>query len=148
LATAAGSGLAATVLWLALVVITPPIPASVGSALTLTCTAAITAVLTNTGRYGTTQGCLLAGLLAAATAMALISAGVVGLAHWGPDILILAITPHPFPGNRVAESRIEIVDPYVLILVLSAMAATALGLAAVVTRRPAADHRPSAERAG
>lgn len=45
------------------------------------------------------------------------------------------------------DGVIEIVEPYVLILVLSAMAATALGLAAVVTSRPAAFHRPSAERA-
>jgi hypothetical protein len=73
---------------------------------------------------------------------------VVGLAHWGPDSLIPNITPHAPPAHRVAESRIEIVDPYVLILVLSAMAATALGLAAVVTRRPAADNRSSAERLG
>jgi hypothetical protein len=148
LTTAAGSGLAATVLWLALVVVIPPIPASVGWALTLTGAAAVAAVLTNIGRSGTTQGCLLAGLLAAATAMALIFAGVVGLAHWGPDSLIPNITPHALPANRVAESRIEIVDPYVLILILSALAATALSLAAVVTRRPAVDNRSSAERLG
>lgn len=146
LTTAAGSGLGAAVLGLALVVVAPPIPASVGWALTLTGAAAVSAVLTNIGRSGTTQGCLLAGLLAMATAMALIFVGVVGLARWGPAGLIPDITPHALPADRLAESRIEIVDPYVLILVLSAIAATALALAAVVTRRPAADHRPSAEQ--
>ena len=148
LTTAAGSGLAASVLWLALVVVTPPIPASVGWALALTGAAAVTAVLTNTDRSGTTQGCLLAGLLAMATAMALIFAGVVGLAHWGPDSLIPNITPHALPADRVAESRIEIVDPYVLMLVLSGLTATALSLAAVVTRRPVAGARLGRERLG
>jgi hypothetical protein len=52
--------------------------------------------------------------------------------HQGSS-LIPNITPHALPANRVAKSRIEIVDPNVLILALSPIAATALGLAAVVT---------------
>jgi hypothetical protein len=148
LITAAGSGLAATVAWLVIVVVAPPVPASVLLALALTGAAAVTAVLANSGRSSTTQGCLLAGLLATATTMALIFAGVVALAQWGPDSLIPSITPHALPANRVAESRIEIVDPYVLILVLSGLAATALSLAAVLTRQPAAGRRPGRERVG
>jgi hypothetical protein len=148
LITAAGSGLAATLVWLVIVVVVPPVPASVGLALALTCVAAATAVLANSGRSGTTEGGLLAGLLATATTMALIFAGVVVLAHWGPDSLIPHITPHALPADRIAESRIEIVDPYVLILVLSGLTATALGLAAVLTRRPAAGRRSGLERVG
>ena len=69
--------------------------------------------------------------------LALIFAGVVVLAHWGPDSLIPNITPHALPGSRIAESRIEIVDPYVGVLVLSGLMATVLSLVAVVTRQGA-----------
>ncbi|MFC7534331.1 hypothetical protein ACFQV6_37200 [Actinoplanes sp. GCM10030250] len=134
LVTGVGSGLAATAVWLISVVTGPPIPATAGRVLMLAGLAAVVAVLANSGRAGTTGGTLLAGLLAVATTMVLTFAAVVLLAHWGPDSLIPAITPHAMPANRVAESRIEIVDPYVLILVLSAVAATALSLTAVVTR--------------
>ena len=145
LVTAAGSGLAATAAWLVVVVVAPPIPASTGLALTLTGAAAVTAVLANAGRSSTTQGYLLAGLLAIVTTMALIFAGVVALAHWGPDRLIPNITPHALPGHRITESRIEIVDPYVLILVLGGLTAALLSLAAVVTRRPAAISRATSD---
>jgi hypothetical protein len=80
--------------------------------------------------------------------MALIFAGVVALAQWGPDSLIPSITPHALPADRIAESRIELVDPYVLILVLSALTATALSLAAVLTRQPATGNRSSGQRLG
>ena len=135
LVTGAGSGVAATLVWLVLVVVSPPIPATVGWALALTGVAAVAAVLVSSELSTTTQGCLLAGLLAITTTTVLIFAAVVGLAQWAPDSLIPAITPHALPADRVAESRIEIVDPYVLLLVLSGTAATALGLAAVVTRK-------------
>ncbi|MFC7273097.1 hypothetical protein ACFQS1_03795 [Paractinoplanes rhizophilus] len=133
-----GAGLAATVGWLIVVLADPPIPASVGWALTATGLAAVVAVLAGAGRSDSTAGALLAGLLAVTTAMGLIFVAVLLLAHWGPDRLIPDITPHALPGYRISESRIELVDPYVLILFLSAVAATALGLAAVVTRRPVA----------
>jgi hypothetical protein len=135
LVTGAGSGLAATLIWLVLVVVSPPIPATVGWALALTGVATVAAVLVSSELSTTTQGCLLAGLLAITTTTVLVFAAVVGLAHWAPDSLIPAITPHALPADRVAESRIEIVDPYVLLLVLSGIAATALALAAVVTRK-------------
>ena len=77
LITGAGSGLAATLAWLVVVLLAPPIPATVGWALTATGAAAITAVLANSGRSGTIPGGLLAGLLGTATAMALIFAGVI-----------------------------------------------------------------------
>ena len=126
LVTGAGSGLAATLIWLVIVGVAPPIPASVGLALVLTVVAAGIAVLANSGESGTTSGRLLAGLLATVATMVLIFVGVVVLAHWGPDSIIPSITPHAPPANRISESRIEIVDPYVLIIVLSAIAATAL----------------------
>jgi hypothetical protein len=135
LITAAGSAVAAAVVWLVVVLVAPPIPASVGWALTVTGGAAVVAVLANSA---TTEGSLLAGLLAVAGTLALIFLSVLLLAHFGPDTLIPDITPGALPGQHISESRVEIVDPYVLILVLSAVTATALGLAAVVTHRPGA----------
>jgi hypothetical protein len=72
---------------------------------------------------------------AGAGTLAFIFATVVALARWGPDGLIPNVTPHALAGREIAESRIEIVDPYIVILVLSAFAATALSGAAVFARR-------------
>jgi hypothetical protein len=143
LLTGAGSGLAATLIWLVVVLVAPPIPTSVGGALALTGVAAAGAVLANAGGSVSTAGRLLAGLLATATTLVLIFAGVVLLARWGPDSVIPAIVPHALPAHRVDASRTEIVDPYVLVLILGAVAATALGAAAVVTRRPRPARRPA-----
>ncbi|BEL03316.1 hypothetical protein Q0Z83_015070 [Actinoplanes sichuanensis] len=129
--TAIGGSLAATLIWLSAVVIAAPIPATVGWALAAAGAAAITAVLADARPSGTTAGGLIAGLLAVAGTLALIFAAVVALAHWGPDALIPNVTPHAPAGRQIAESRIEIVDPYIVVLVLSAVAATALSLTAV-----------------
>lgn len=135
LVTGAGSALAATAVWLLAVLVAPPIPDTVGSALFVTGGAAVVAVLANAT---TAQESLLAGLLATAGTMALIFGTVLLLAHFGPDSLIPDITPAALPGQHISESRAEIVDPYVVVMIFSAMAATALGLAAVATRRPGA----------
>jgi hypothetical protein len=145
LLTGTGSAMAATGVWLIAVLAVPPIPATVGRALTATAAAAVVATLANAGSSGSTPGGLLAGLLATAATMAFIFGTVVLFAHLGPDSLIPDITPGALPGQHISESRIEIVDPYVLILILSAVAATALGLAAVVTRRPVAATQPGGE---
>jgi hypothetical protein len=133
LVTGAGCALAATAVWLIAVLVAPPIPASTGGALAATTVAAVVAVLANAR---TARESLLAGLLAVAGSMVLIFVTVLLLARFGPDSLIPDITPAALPGQHISESRIEIVDPYVLMMVLSAVAATALGVAAVVTRRP------------
>jgi hypothetical protein len=137
LATGVGSGLAGTLVWLVAVMVMPPIPPTVGWALAMTGIAAVTAVAANSGRAGTTAGCLLAGLLATATTMVSLFVVVVLLARLGPDSVIPSIMPHALPGHRISESRVEIVDPYMLILVLAGLAATALSVAGVITRRPA-----------
>jgi hypothetical protein len=141
-----GSALAATAGWLVVVLVAPPIPATVGWALAAAAAAAVIAVLANSGESSTTQTCLLAGLIATATTMALIFGSVELLAHVGPDSLIPDITPGALPGQHISESRVEIVDPYVLILFLAGAAASVLGLAAVATRRPVAGNSPGAER--
>lgn len=67
------------------------------------------------------------------------------LAKFGPAGLIPDLHPHALtPAARVAESRIEIHDPYVGVAFLGALLATALSVAGLVTRRPAAAHPTSA----
>jgi len=138
LLTGAGSALAATALWLITVLAAPPIPDTPGRALAVTAVAAVAAVLANSR---TPRGSLLAGLLATAGTMALIFVTVGLLAHYGSDSLIPDITPGALPGQHISESRVEIVDPYVWILILGALAATTLGFAAVITRQPGEDGR-------
>ncbi|MFI5897853.1 hypothetical protein ACIA5D_48000 [Actinoplanes sp. NPDC051513] len=144
--TGVGSALAATAGWLVVVLVAPPIPATAGWALAATAVAAVIAVLANSGESSTTQACLLAGLIATATTMALIFGSVLLLAHLGPDSLIPDITPAALPGQHISESRTEIVDPYALILFLGGAAATVLGLAAVATRRPGTGNSPGVEQ--
>jgi hypothetical protein len=137
LITGLGSGLNAALIWVVVVLVVPPIPATVGWALVATGLAGVIAAAANSGRAGSTAGCLLATLLATTTTLLLIFAGVVLLARFGPDSVIPAITPHALPGHEISESRIEIVDPYVLVIVLGGLAATTLAAAGVLTRRRA-----------
>jgi hypothetical protein len=141
LLTASGCGVIAALTWLLAVAVAPPIPPSTGWALAVTAIASLAALAVNSG---TTGRALLAALLAGSIALALIFFAVGLLASFGPDAVIPAITPHALPPDRVAESRIEIVDPYMLVLVLGALAAAALSVAAVTTRRrstPTSGHR-------
>ncbi|GIE31007.1 hypothetical protein Ait01nite_040520 [Actinoplanes italicus] len=132
LLTGAGSGAAAAAVWLVVVLVAPPVPPSTGAALAVTGAAALIAGFAGSGRG---PGRLLAALLAAATAMGLIFAMVVTLAHWGPDTIVPDVTPQAPEALRIPESRIEMVDPYVLILVLGALAAAALSVVTALNRR-------------
>jgi hypothetical protein len=137
LVTGAACGLAAAAIWLATVVLAPPIPPSAGWALILTMIASIVAAGLNAGTMGSPQRGLLAALLASAIASALIAILVVVLATYAPPSLIPAITPHALPADRVSESRIEIVDPYIALVVLGCVLAATLAAVSVATRRPA-----------
>ena len=139
LVTAAGFGAAAAAVWLAGVLIVQTIPASIGPALALMAVAAAVASARNR------DSSLLPALVAAITAAALIVVLVWILAKFGPAGLIPDLHPHALtPAARVAESRIEIHDPYVGVAFLGALLATALSVAGLVTRRPAAAHPTSA----
>jgi hypothetical protein len=150
LLTATGCGVIAALTWLLAVALAPPIPPSTGWALAMTAIASVAALAVNSA---TTDRALLAALLAGSIALALIFFAVALLASWGPDAVIPPLTPQALPPDRVAESRIEIVDPYMLVLVLGALAAAALSITAVTTRRPtptrshpATPPRPAAAR--
>jgi hypothetical protein len=83
-------------------------------------------------------------LLRAALHLAVVLGALGTVFAYGPDAVIPAITPDALPADRVADSRIEIVDPYVLVLVLGGLAATALAVATVSTRRPTTTPRTPA----
>jgi hypothetical protein len=131
--TAVGCASVAALTWLLAVVVAPPIPASTGWALAVTATAAVAALSMNAG---TTRHALMAALLTGALTLALIFCAVVLLARYGPDAVIPAITPAALAADRVTESRIEIIDPYMLVLALGGVTATALA-AATLPVRPA-----------
>jgi len=140
--TAVGCASVAALTWLLAALVAPPIPASTGWALALTATASVAALSMN---LGTTRRALLAALLSSALTLALIFCAVVLLAHYGPDAAIPAIAPDALAADRMTESRIEIIDPYMLVLALGGVAATILAAASLSTR-PAlhrAPHQPA-----
>jgi hypothetical protein len=151
-ATAAGCGLAAAALWVVAVMVAPPISPSIGGALALTAIAAISAAALNSGRAGSPQRAAVAAALAGAVTAALIAVLVLVLASYGPARLIPNITPHALtPADRLAQSRVEIFEPYMVVVVFGCFLAAALGAISVATRRtrpPQAAHLPNTELPG
>ncbi len=143
LATGVASGLGATACWLALVLAMGSIPADLGPALGFIGVAMGVAGFVNSGRRGSAALGQLAGLFAGALAALLIVIVVWGLAGYGPASLIPDLAPAALsPAADLAQSRVEINDPYVGLLALGCLAAAALTAVSVATRRPASDdHR-------
>jgi hypothetical protein len=134
--TAFGCGLAAAAVWLVAVFVVPPIPSSIGGALALTTFAAIAAAALNTGRTGSPKRATLAAVLAGAIAAGLIVVLVVVLATVGPANLIPHLAPHALtPADRLAQSRDELFEPYMVVLVFGCFLAAALAALSVATRR-------------
>jgi hypothetical protein len=133
-AAAAGGGAAA--LWAAAVLARPPIPASTGPALVLTAVAVVVAASVSAGRGGGTEHGLLAGLCAGTVAALLIVMVVMGLSSYGPPTLIPDLASAALsPADDLAQSRSEVVDPYIALLFLGSLLAGALSLASIATRR-------------
>ncbi len=141
--TGVASGLGATACWLALVLAMGSIPADLGPALGFIGVAMGVAGFVNSGRRGSAALGQLAGLFAGAVAALLIVIVVWGLAGYGPASLIPDLAPAALsPAADLAQSRVEINDPYVGLLALGCLAAAALTAVSVATRRPASDdHR-------
>jgi hypothetical protein len=77
------------------------------------------------GRRGADVCRLLAGLLAGTVAAMLILTLVVVLSSYGPPSLIPDLAPAALtPADDLAQSRIEVVDPYLWIMLLGAVTAT------------------------
>jgi len=127
-ATGFGCGVVAAGAWLALVFAYPPVPASIGPAVLLIGAAMGAAAWANRGRSAG-----LAALCAGTVAVPPIVLMVAGLSRYGPASLIPNVVPEALtPADRLANSRIEIEDPYVGLLFLGAVTGAAL---AVVARR-------------
>jgi hypothetical protein len=69
-------------------------------------------------------------------------ADAVVLAGHGPAWLIPDLMPAALtPADRLANSRIELVDPYIAMLLVAAVLAVALTIGSLATRRTPDDER-------
>jgi hypothetical protein len=129
LATGAASGLGAAVFWLVVVLALPPVPADILLAVVLIAVAMAVAGLIARDP---------ASALCAGTVGALLIVLLVGvLSHVGPASLIPDLARAALtPADDLAQSRIEVNDPYVGLLFLGALAGVVLMLVSVTTRRP------------
>lgn len=138
LAIGAGAGVAGAAAWTLIVFAAPPIPVSLGAALTVVVVAASLANIVASRREGA-SGQVLAAMSAALISSLLIVVAVVLLAGYGPDRLIPDLVPAALsPADDLANSRIEIEDPYVGLLAVAFLLAVTLSVTSLVTRRPAA----------
>jgi hypothetical protein len=97
----------------------------------------IVAVAANARRGGDPARGLLAALHAGIVGALLIVVLVVVLSSYGPAGLIPDLVPAALtPADDLANSRIEIQDPYVALLFLSGLLAVALSAVSVMIRRP------------
>jgi hypothetical protein len=137
LASGVGAGVAAAGLWLAAVLVAPPIPVDVTAALVLVAAAMVAAGVANSGRRGGTAPSVLAALAAGTLALLLIFVAVGLLSSFGPATVIPRLVPAALsPADDLANSRDEIQDPYVALLALAALTASMLSIASLTAARP------------
>ena len=137
LAIGAGTGAAAAALWLASVLASPPIPRSTGATLALLAAAMIVAACATSGRRGSARLSALAALCTGTVATLLIFVLLHGLASYGPAGLIPDDSAAFTPTERLAQSRLEIVDPYIGVLFIGCFLAVLLGIVSTTAKRPA-----------
>lgn len=126
LAIGGASGAAAGLAFLAVPLLAPPLPASVGWALPAPLCAGAAALLLSRLRPGPRRTGAVAVLVAVMVSALLLAASAQGmlqfLAHWVPDT-----SPPDVPeADRLANNRLGAEDPYLLLLGLGASAAAAL----------------------
>jgi hypothetical protein len=132
----AGGGVAAAV-WTAAVFVAPPIPVDLRPATTLIAFGMVVAA-SAAGRRGGAERHLLAALCAGTVASILILSLVVVLSVFAPPSLIPDLAPAALaPADDLAQSRIEIQDPYMWILLLGGLIATLQSAAALASRHRA-----------
>jgi len=147
-----GAGVVAAALWLAFVLVVAPIPADVGAASVAAAVAAAGAALVDVRRRDGAHRAaraLLAALCAGTVTLLFVFGAVVLLSTYGPASLIPDLVPAALtPADDLANSRIELQDPYVALLFLAGLTAAFLGVTGVVTRAPeqAAGQRPDTEQ--
>jgi hypothetical protein len=132
------AGGAAAVAWTATVVLAPPIPDDSTPAVVLMALGIVVAAVAAGGRNGAV-GRLLAAACAGTVAALLIVDVVAVLTSFGSPWLIPDLVPvAPSPADDLTQSRIELVEPYLWLLLFGSLIALAQGVAALATRRPAA----------
>ncbi|GAB3840314.1 hypothetical protein [Dactylosporangium cerinum] len=135
IAIGAAGSLAAAGVWVAGQFLFPPVSANVGGAIfTLGCgVAAVTLALAGRGRP---RDALLSALSVGLLGPLLVFASVVLMSRYGPARLIPELVPAALtPADRLANSRIEIQDPYVAMLFLACLGAVVLTVASLITGR-------------
>jgi len=138
LAAGVGTGILTAGLWLVVVLAAPPIPPNVGLALVLTGTGMAVAAWFNAGGRGGPEHALLAALCAGLVSQLVVFSAVGLLSSFGPARLIPDLVPAALsPVDDLADSRIEINDPYVALLFLACVLAIALAATTITIRRSA-----------
>jgi hypothetical protein len=140
LATGALTSLGVAGWWLAVQFAFPPIPASIGGAVVATGFGIGAVVFLGARRDDGAQETLLAVFGVAAVTPLLIFAELLVLSDYAPARLIPNLVPAALsPADNLANSRIEVQDPYVALLLLAGLAAIALTAAGLAGRRPRLD---------
>jgi hypothetical protein len=138
LAAGVTAGVVAAAAWTVTVLAAPPIPASIAPAFTLTVAAMGAAAFATVGSPGDGEGGLLAALCAGTVATLLLVILVGVLSTFAPPGLIPDLAPAALsPADDLAQSRIEVQDPYVAMLALGGLLAAILSLVSVSTRAAA-----------
>lgn len=133
LRTAVGGGVGGALLWLAIVVLFPPIPASIGFALVVLIAAMGIPAYATAGQPS--RGVLVA--LTAGTVMTLlVLTELVLLSIYAPASMIPDLAPAALtPADDLAQSRIELQDPYVGLMLIGALISATLGITSVALRQ-------------
>lgn len=133
--TATGAAAGGALLWLAAVVLSPPIPETIGPALE------ILAAVIGAAAYLTRGQLAQRGLAALTTGTVmtlLLLIETVLLANYAPARLIPDLAPAALtPADDLAQSRAEVQDPYVAMLLIGALIALALTITSIAQRRRA-----------
>jgi hypothetical protein len=145
LAIGATAGGSAAAIWTTVLATSRPMPTGTAPLLALIVGAMIlAAVLAPTGRRprARAKDGLIAGLCAGAFAALSAVESLAALAGYGPAALIPDLVPVALTrADDLAQSRSEMQDPYVAVLLLGSLLAIALCFSAIRARRPA----PSAD---
>jgi hypothetical protein len=139
LTAGAVAGTAAAALWTGIALAAPPVPANIGLALLLVTLAMVGAALAAARRKHAGQAVLAA--LCAGTSAALLIVLIVGaLSTFGAPRLIPDLAPAALTASDdLAQSRVELQDPYVALLFLGWLIALVQTVASLAMSRPARD---------
>lgn len=133
------AGTAAAALWTAVALAAPPVPANIGLALMLVAFAMVGAALA-VDRRGHRGQTLLAALCAGTSAALLIVLVVGALSTFGAPWLIPDLAPAArSAADDLAQSRVELQDPYVALLLLGWLIALVQTAASLAIPRPVPD---------